>query len=415
MTAEAKPQNAAKQPAMTRRNLLLAAVALAIVGPLIWALRPAAVSVDVATVSRGPMRVTVDEDGKTRVKNVFVVSAPVSGKLQRISLDPGDNVVANETVVATIEPSAPLFLDARTRREAEARVAAAQAAVSLSEAEIKQVETELSWAQSELQRNRTLAQTNVIAARVLERAKLEVEKQQAALARAKANLQVRAAELATAKAHLIGPETAAQQSPSAGGCCVEVRSPQSGRVLKELQESERVVVAGTPLLEIGDPADLELVADLLSTDAVKIPPGAVATIDGAGLPQPLEARVRRVEPSGFTKVSALGIEEQRVRVILDFASPAEAWARLGHDYRVFVRIVTWSKTDALRVPLSALFRSGGKWAVYTEASGRALLTPIEIGQRNAEFAEVLQGLDAGRVIILHPSDRVLNGTRIVRR
>lgn len=396
---------------LTKRTASYAAVALAVLTALIWALRTPPVGVDLMQIARAPMRVTVDEEGKARVKQVFVVSAPVSGKLRRSPLDAGDTVTQNDTIIATIEPSAPVFLDARARQEAEAQVAAARAAVALAEAEVRQAENELTWAESELQRTKSLAQTNVVSARTAERARLELAKQQAALARAKANLQVRTADLANASAHLVGPEAEPNQPPKT----VDVRAPQSGKVLRELQESERVVAAGTPLFEIGNPSDLEIVVELLSADAVRIPPGASAVVEGAGIAASIDAKVRRIEPAAFTKVSALGIEEQRVRVVLDLTSPPDAWTRLGHDYRVFVRIVTWSDDNALRVPLSALFRSGDRWAVYTYDGGRAKLTSVDIGHRNNEMAEVLGGLPAGASVVLHPGDRVSNGTRLTPR
>ena len=319
------------------------------------------------------------------------------------------------TVVAIIEPTAPAFLDVRTRQEAEAQVAAATAAVTVAQAELRQAETELGWAQSELGRARALAQTSVVSAKSFERARLDVDKQMALLARAKANLELRHAELATAKAHLIGPEVVRAPAPATAGCCVEVRSPRSGKVLRELQESERVISAGTPLFEIGDPDDIDIVVELLSTDAVRVTPGAEATIEGAGLTEKLTAKVRLVEPAGFTKVSALGIEEQRVRTFLDFDQQAEARARLGHDYRIFARITVWSSADAVRVPLSALFRQQDSWAVYKVVSGRAMVAKVDVGQRNNAYAQVTGGLAAGDTVILHPSDRVSAGTRVARR
>ncbi len=397
--------------ALSRRHLAAGGGALLLLAMLAWALIPAAVQVDLATIGKGSLQVTVDEEGKTRVKTLFVVSAPVTGKLRRSLLDPGDQVVANETVIAVIEPAVPGFLDVRTRQEAEAQVSAARAAIELAEAEVRQSEAELGWALSEMTRQKTLAQTNATSARAYERARLDHAKQIAAMARAKANLQVRTAELATATAHLIGPETAVA-STAAGSCCVEVRSPQSGKVLRELQESERVVIAGTPLFEIGDPTDIDIVLELLSTDAVTITPGAAARIEGAGLAEPLTARVRRVEPAGFTKVSALGIEEQRVKTFLDLDQPAVARARLGHDYRVFARITAWSREDALRVPLSALFRNGASWSVFKIGGSRAVLTGIDVGRRNPEYAEVLGGLSPGDRVVLHPSDRVKQGARV---
>ena len=400
---------------MSRSVIAAAAGALVLLFGLVIALRPAPVQVDLTTVTHGPLRVTVDEEGKARVKEVFVVSAPVSGKLRRSPFDPGDRVVKDETVIAVIEPAAPIFLDVRTRTEAEAQIAAAEAAVGLAAAEVRQAESELAWATSELQRAEALARSRTVPERTLERARLELDKQRASLARANANLEVRRSELATANAHLIGPERATGAPSVPSQCCVEVRAPQSGQVLRELQESERVVLAGSPLFEIGNAADLDVVVELLSSDAVRVSPGAESTIESTGLEAPIRARVRLIEPAGFTKISALGIEEQRVRVFLNLESPAEAWKRLGHDYRVYARITVWSSLDALRVPLSALFRRGNGWAVYRMEGGKAALAIVDIGHRNSDFAEVLSGLNPQDVIVLHPGDRIVAGTRISRR
>ena len=400
---------------ISRGVIAAAAGVVALLIGLVIALRPAPVQVDLAAVTRGPLRVTVDEEGKTRVKDVFVVSAPVSGRLRRSPFDPGDRVVKDETVIAVIEPAAPIFLDVRTRKEAEAQVAAAEAAVILAAAEVRQAESELAWATSELQRAEALARSRTVPERTLERARLELDKQRASLARANANLEVRRSELATANAHLIGPERATGAPSVPSQCCVEVRAPQSGQVLRELQESERVVLAGSPLFEIGNAADLDVVVELLSSDAVRVSPGAESTIESTGLEAPIRARVRLIEPAGFTKISALGIEEQRVRVFLNLESPAEAWKRLGHNYRVYARITVWSSLDALRVPLSALFRRGNGWAVYRMEGGKAALAIVDIGHRNSDFAEVLSGLNPQDVIVLHPGDRIVAGTRISRR
>jgi HlyD family secretion protein len=280
---------------------------------------------------------------------------------------------------------------------------------------VRQAESELAWAMSELQRAEALARSRTVPERTLERARLELDKQRASLARANANIEVRRSELATANAHLIGPERATGAPSAPSQCCVEVRAPQGGQVLRELQESERVVLAGSPLFEIGNAADLDVVVELLSSDAVRVSPGADARIEGTGLEAPIRARVRLIEPAGFTKVSALGIEEQRVRVFLELEAPTEVWKRLGHDYRVYARITVWTSPDALRVPLSALFRRGDGWAVYRMENDRAALTLVNIGHRNSDFAEVLSGLKPQDVVVLHPGDRIVAGTRISRR
>jgi len=393
-----------------KRGLIGLGVAIAC-ATLAWAMWPKPVAVDVARISRGPLLVTVEDEGKTRIKDVYTVSAPITGKLVRLSLEAGDRVKKNATTAAIIEPMAPAFLDVRTLRELEAHVEAAKAGVALAEAETKQAAAELEFAQSELVRASALAPSKTISERAMERARIDVETRQASHARAKANLEVRKRELESAKARLIAPEEA-WKGEVPEGCCVTVKAPVSGRVLRVLQESERVVAAGTPLIEIGDPDNLELVVDLLSTDAVKVAEGAAAAIDGWG-GTPLIARVTRVEPAGFTKVSALGIEEQRVRTILKLQSPSDGAEKLGHEYRVFVRIGVFEAASALRVPISALFRRGERWAVYVVENGRTTATTIDIGHRNSAFAEVLAGLVEGALVVLHPSDRVQDKTRVV--
>jgi HlyD family secretion protein len=394
----------------TKRGLI--ALGIAGVGvAFVWALWPKPIAVEVAQIRRGPLLVTVEDEGKTRIKDVYTVSAPITGKVVRLSLDAGDRVKKDASTVAIIEPMAPAFLDVRTQRELEAHVEAAKAGVTLAEAETNQAAAELEFAQSELQRAHTLMRSKTISERTLERARIDVETRQASLARAKASREVRKRELESAQARLIAPEEAWKGEVPAG-CCVTVKAPVSGRVLRVLQESERVIAVGTPLIEIGDPDNLELVVDLLSADAVKVAEGAVAAIDGWG-GTPLSAKVTRVEPAGFTKVSALGIEEQRVRTILKLQGSSEGADRLGHEYRVFVRIGVYEAPSALRVPISALFRRGERWAVYVVENGRTRVAIIAIGHRNAAFAEVLSGLAEGAFVVLHPSDRVHENTRVI--
>ena len=394
---------------MIKRGLIAAGGA-AIMIALGWALWPKPVAVEIARFQRGPFLVTVDEEGKTRIKDVYTVSAPITGKLVRLALEAGDTVQKDKTAVSIIEPTAPAFLDVRTMRDLQAQFEAGKALVGLAEAEVRQAAAELQFAQSELERAQSLMRSKTISDRALERARIDADLRQAALARAQAGLEARRRELESAQARLTGPEEAAKGEVPAG-CCVTVHAPVSGRVLRVIQESERVVLAGTPLVEIGDPAQLEIVVELLSADAVKVREGAMATIEGWG-GTPLAARVTRIEPAGFTKISALGIEEQRVRTILKLEIGGEAVDRLGHEFRVFARILVYEAPDALRMPISALFRKRDRWSVYTVERGRARSTPIEIGQRNASYAEVLSGLPEGAAVILHPSDRVADGVRV---
>jgi HlyD family secretion protein len=386
-----------------------------------WFAWPKPVAVDIASVSKGPMEVSIDEEAKTRVRHVYTVSAPVAGKVLRIShplgeqgpsIHVGDQVKAAETVVAIMQPTVPSFLDVRSREELQAMLTAADAAVTLAEAEVSRIEAALEFSRSELRRAEALAKTNAIPERTLEKARFDVRTNEAALASARAQLDVRRSERATVAARLIDPST---PKPDAGkDCCIELRAPVTGVVLKIIQDSEAVVPAGAPLIDIGDPADLEIIADLLSTDAVQVTAGAPVRIDGWGGP-PINARVTRVDPAGFLKVSALGIEEQRVRTTIDFVDPPETWSRLGHDYRVIVHVTVWKSEQALSIPVGALFRKGDEWAVFAVKDGRARTTVVKIGHRNSRLAEVLSGLAEGDRVVVHPSDRIREGSAVSQR
>jgi HlyD family secretion protein len=408
-------------PTMWLKRAAGALLAALIVLGALWFAWPRPVSVDIATVAKGPMQVTVDDEGKTRVRHIYTVSAPIAGKVLRISypddkhgmsLHVGDQVKAEETVVAIMQPTIPGFIDVRSREELQAAVAAGDAAIGLAEAEIKRIQAALEFSRDDLQRAQTLSRSGTISAKALEKAQLDVTTNEAALASAKAQLGVRRSERASIAAKLIDPVSVA--APSKANCCIQIRAPVAGRVLKIVQDSEAVVPAGAPLIEIGDPLDLEVIADLLSTDAVQITPGSHVQIDGWG-GQTVKGKVTRVDPAGFLKVSALGIEEQRVRTTIDLAEPSEVWSRLGHDYRVIVHVLIWSADDVLTVPVGALFRNGNDWAVYAVKDGRARTTVVRIGHRNAQTAEVVSGLTAGDRVVLHPSDRVRDGSAVAQR
>jgi HlyD family secretion protein len=343
---------------------------------------------------------------------MFVVSAPVPGRMRRIDLEAGDKVVADQTVVAQIEPSDPAFLDVRSAAEARATADAASAGRTYAEAQVRRAQAELEFAQSELQRIRVLAKSHTVSLNDLDSAERRAKTADAALAEARANLQVRQSEYQVARARLMTP---ASRKGGSDCACVSVFSPVSGEVLRILTESEGVVQSGTPLMEVGDPNKLEIVVDLLSADAVRVQPGQRAVIEAWGGPRPLEGTVRRVEPFGFTKVSALGIEEQRVNVVIDIKEPRTEWQRLGHGYRVEPRIVLWEARDVLKVPLSALFRQGTQWAVFVDKGGRADLRTVEVAHENGLEAEVTSGLEAGERIVLHPGDRVTPGARLQDR
>lgn len=388
-------------------------LALALAVALAWLFRPAAVPVDLAAVARGPLTVTISDEGETRVRDLQVVSAPVAGYMRRIELDAGDAIVANSTIVARIEPGDPGFLDQRGSAEARAAADAAAAARRHADAQVRRARAELDFAKAELERIRALAASRTVSANDLDAAERRADVAAAALSEAEAERAVRESEYRAAAARLIGPESTRPRRT--GADVVDVRSPVDGAVLRVVHDSEGVVALGTPLVEVGDPARLEIVVDLLSADAVRVQPGQRVLVEAWGGERPLEAVVRRVEPFGYTKVSALGIEEQRVNAVIDLREPREAWLPLGHGYRVEPRIVLWESQDVLLVPLSALFRQGGDWAVFVERGGRAEVRVVQVGHDDGLAAQVLSGVEAGERVVLHPGDRVSPGGRIVER
>lgn len=399
-----------KRPSLGSLSWVVVGVAVA--AALVWAFAPRALGVDVATLERGTLEVTVEDEGITRIRDVYVVSAPTTGRMLRSDLTVGDPVAAGKTVVARFEPSDPTLLDARSRRVGEATVEAASAAVGLAEAQLVQARSQRDFARADLVRATELAARRTIAERTLDKARLDVATAEATVKGAEATLEVRRRELEQARAQLLEAGSGAVRRPD---CCISIAAPVDGRVLRLVVESEQVVQAGSPLVEIGDPRDLEIAVDLLSRDAVRVAPGAEARIESWGGAATLAARVRRVEPTGFTKVSALGIEEQRVKVILDPEGPPDAWTRLGHGYRVVVRITVKRDEDVTLVPIAALFRSGETWAVFRVDGDRARLAPIEIGDRTQRFAVATRGLEPGTRVILHPSSDLVDGARIAPR
>jgi len=377
-------------------------------GLLAVALWPQAVAVDVGDVTRTSLQVTIDEEGETRVRRRFVVSAPVTARVLRIDLQPGDPVVGGTTVVAELRAETPALLDARSRAEAEAIVETARAGLGRTRAELARAGAELARLERELARERELDASGLTTGQAIDLRAAEVAAARETLRAAEYAMASAASDLARAEARL--RPTAPER-----GRVLAVTAPVDGVVLRRLRESEGVVPAGEPLVEIGNPADLEIVADLLSTDAVRVQPGAAVLIDQWGGDTVLRARVRRIEPAGFTKISALGVEEQRVYVVMDVEDPAEAWARLGDGYRVEVRVVIHDAADVVSVPISALFRRGDAWAVFVVEAGRARMVTVTIGARNQTQAEVTEGLSPGTQVVLHPGDTLTDGARVVAR
>lgn len=387
---------------MTRywRWLLIVLAVGAVVAIALW---PAPVPVDVMSSTRGPLAVTVDDEGETRVRHRYVVSSPLTGRVLRSELEAGDPVVRGTTVVARVRAEAPALMDARSRAEADAAVSVARAALGRAEADLRRAMAAVGLARTDLRRQRDLAAAQLTTQQAVDAAETNAQGAEEA---------VRAAEFAVAGVRSqFDQATARLMAPTleASGRVLTVTAPADGVVLKRLRESESVVAAGEPLLEIGNPAaDLEIVSDLLSTDAVRVKPGAKVLVEQWGGDRMLAATVRRVEPSGFTKISALGVEEQRVNVVMDFADPAEAWNALGDGYRVEVRIVIWEAADVVKVPTSALVRQGDAWAVFVVDGNRIRRVTVAVGQRNAEEAEIQSGLEAGAQVVVHPNDRVVD-------
>ncbi len=392
------------------RALAVVVVLVALAGTF-WALMPRPIPVEVVTVSKGRFIATVDEDGKTRIRERYVVAAPLAGRLTRIRLKVGDRVAAGE-VIATIVPAPAPFLDARSRREAEAKIGAAEAALARANAMVERARAQADQAANDLERTRALAERGVSTIQALERA--EVAKHVADRDLRAAELQQHAAEhdLDQARALLARYHNDENNSRAEAW---NVTAPVGGLVLKIPQESETIIQAGASILEIGDPRDLEIIVDVLSTEAVEIQPGAEVTIENWGGPGTLAGRVRRVEPAAFTKISTLGVEEQRVNVLIDIASPPEQWAALGDAYRVDVRIAVFSQDDATIVPAGALFRIGANWTVFVVENGRAQTRIVTLLRRSGRLAAISAGISVGERVIVYPSDRIAPGVRVEAR
>jgi len=396
-----------------KKPLTVGAVVVAGVLGVYYLLRDNPIQVDLYTVKRAPLTVTIDEEGVTEIRNIFKVSAPITARVKRTPLLVGDPVRQGKTVVASLEPLIPAFLDIRTRRVLDARASAARSAVDLAHATVARATADLEFRNKELQRAEKLIKRQTVSQRHYDEAVMAQKISTAALKTAVAELSVRQRELESAKAQLIEPNSDLEADQA--DCCIRVYAPVSGRVIRIITESEAVVQSGAPLLELGDPADLEIVVELLSIDAVRIREGAKAEIVSWGGNKSLHARVSRIEPTGFKKVSALGIEEQRVKVRLSIKEPFEQRLRLGHDYRVHVKIMEWSGDDVLGVPLSALFRQGEAWAVFVHEDGIATTRTVRVGRNNGLRAQITQGLAPNDRVILHPNDRIRDGSRIAER
>ncbi|MFT5940155.1 MAG: HlyD family secretion protein [Paraglaciecola sp.] len=399
--------------AINSRRILWTIIGTLLLIVLLYLFWPRGVIVDMAQVKKSTLQVTIADEAKTRVHDTYVLSAPITGYLRRIELEVGDPVLRSSTTVAQIEPIDPAFLDPRSEAQAKADIQAADSGKSLAKAQVSQAQAELDFALSEVQRMGKLRANNSVSARELDNAERAYKYQRAALATAQAALQMRNYELERVQALLLSP-TATQKNH--GQCqCLNIIAPINGHILKILSKSAGVVTAGTPLVEIGDPQDLEIVVELLSFDAVKVQPGQKVAIDNWGGTTPLTGVVSSIEPIGFLKVSALGIEEQRVNVIVAVQSDPALWQRLGHGYQVDVKILLWEGTNLLTVPITALFRDQQHWAVFLANNNVVEKRRVQIGRKNAFAAQIISGLNEGDWFVLYPNDQIADGVRITSR
>ncbi len=381
----------------------------ALLALIVWGLWPKPVVVETGTVARGPLTVHVAEEGKTRIRNRYLIAAPVAGNMRRVTLKPGDPVEAGVTVLTAIDPAPAPLLDPRARLQAEAVVSQVEASRQRASEALTAARAALSLAEAERERVRSVKKDGTISDSDRDRIEADAAVKAAEVRAAEFARQVIDHELAQARAALERPQTAT------AGNLVQITSPVSGRVLHVMQESETVVTPGMAILEIGDPSDLEIEAEILSRDAVAIRPGDPVEIEQWGGETTLTARVRRVEPAAFTKISALGVEEQRVIVLCDLIDPPESSRVLGDRFRVEVRVAVWHDDDVLLAPAGALFRRGNAWHTFVYRNGRAALAAIEAGRTDGRQTQILGGLEKGDRLLLHPPDTVDNGTRVNSR
>lgn len=395
----------------TRKRIVVILLGAGCVGLLVWAFLPQPVAVELAMVGQGTFEQTVDKDGKTRVRERYVVSAPLTGRVQRLTLKAGDVVQAG-MVVAVMQPSMAPFLDPRARSELGERLGAAEAAQLSARARVERAEAALAQALADAERTQKLGEKQYASKTQVEQAQLAVMVNRKELEAARFETHAAEHQVAQARAALQRVDAA----PAGVAQAWQIRSPVQGSVLRVMQESEAVVTVGTPLLEIGHAANLEVVVDVLTTEAVEIPPGAIVWLERWGQEQrTLEGRVRRIEPGAFTKVSALGVEEQRTNVLIDIVSPPESWQNLGDGYKVDARIVVFRQDSAITVPIGAVFREGERWAVFVVHNGRAQKRSMNAPRRNSQVALVTGGLTPGEQVIVYPSSAVEDGVRVQPR
>lgn len=395
------------------KNIVKYALAALLLGLLVFAFIPKAEKVDMVKVRRGDILITLEGEGKSRIRDIYVVSSPIEGRVTRIETEPGDIVKAGVTVIANMSPADPRFLDRRTETQARADVDGAAAAMGLAASKVDRAQAGLDFANAEYRRSEELFNNGNVSIARLEQAELQLKIRKAELETARADLKVAESRHKAAKASLVQPGVRPEDNDTR--CQVCVHAPVDGMLLRILHESEGVIPIGTPLVEVGNPDDLEIVIEMLSRDAVKVRPGDMAMIKRWGGDQDIRAQVRLVEPSGYTKISALGVEEQRVNVILDFVDPKEKWQNLGNAFRVEASIIIDKAEDVLVIPVSALFRDNEQWSAFVVRDGYAMLQSVTVGRKNDHEAEIITGLSENDQVIIHPGNNVTDGRKVVSR
>lgn len=399
--------------AYSKRTILLTGVGVALVAGMSYvAFRDDPIPVDYADVTRAPLEITINADGKTQVRDLYEVASPIAGMAMRSPVDVGDIVTSGETVVAIVQPSSSGLLDERSRRQAEAALQEALAARQVAEADLQQARETQAFATTQYERTQALVTRGVSSITRLEDDTQRLRVADAALVAAEARIEMAKGSVDRARASLIEPS---EEDTTTASCCVELHAPSDGVILSVAAISQRPVAIGAPLVTIGDAREIELVADILSNDAVRLEPGALAHVERWGGSEALEARLDRIDPKARTKVSALGIEEQRVDAYFTLISPIDERPNLGDGFSVFLRIVEWRADDVLQVPLSSVFRIGEDWAVFVDNGATAELRSVTLGRRNGQTTQVLDGLEEGERVVTHPSDAISDGVSLVER
>jgi len=397
-----------------KRKVIVGAIALLLLALLVWAFMPKPAEVEIATVTQGRFERTVQEDGKTRVRDRYLVSTPLMGRVARIHLKQGDTVKMDDAV-ATLWPVAPSLLDERSRAEQVARIGAMQASVAKAQANVERARAALEQIRADFKRSETLAQLGFVSPNQNETERLNVRLREKELESARQDEAAARYELEQSNVALkqFSPSTSSKTDRPQHA--FEVKAPVSGKVLKVQTQSEGIVTAGTPLMELGDPAQLEVVVDILTEDAAPIKPGTPVQLTNWGGPDVLQGQVRLIEPAAFTKVSALGVEEQRVNTIVDITSPPATWSMLGDGFKVDVRVLVQVVENAIKVPVSALFPMGARSALFVLDKGHARLREIEVAARNGVEAWVKSSLPPGTQVIVYPDTKLRDGDRVKAR